>query len=127
MNPIAADGLAGLFIAAALVVLLAAMVLVAKVYDLSRERDGQMAALEVRISNSLRADPLLSRFPITPSVKIPLWRGSPKTIAMTGSVPRPPLRQAALELALREAGRDAGDYRLESRILVDTEMARRAA
>jgi len=125
--PNVADGLVGLFVAAALIVLLAAMILVAKMYDLSRRREGQAVSLEARISNSLRADPLLSSLPVVPTVKIPLWRGSPVVIAMTGSVPRSQLRHAALELALREAERRARTYLLEDRILVDPAMARRAA
>ncbi len=125
--PNVADGLVGLFVAAALIVLLAAMILVAKMYDHNRRREGQAVSLEARISNSLRADPLLSSLPVVPTVKIPLWRGSPVVIAMTGSVPRSQLRHAALELALREAERRARTYRLEDRILVDPAMARRAA
>jgi hypothetical protein len=126
-TPNVVDGLAGLFVAAALIVLLAASILVAKAYDLSRKRERQAVSLEARISNSLRADPSLSRLPVVPTVRIPLWRGSPVIIAMTGSVPRSQLRRAALELALREAGRRARTYRLEDRILVDPAMARRAA
>jgi hypothetical protein len=126
-TPHVADGLAGLFVAAALIVLLAAMILVAKVYDLSRKREEQADSLEARISNSLLADPLLSRLPVVPTVRIPLWRGRPVIIAMTGSVPRSQLRHAALEMALREVGRSVRSYRLEDRILVDPAMARRAA
>ena len=125
--PGSTPNVAGLFVAAALIVLLAAMILVAKVYDLSRKREEQADSLEARISNSLLADPLLARLPVVPTVRIPLWRGRPVIIAMTGSVPRSQLRHAALEMALREVGRSARTYRLEDRILVDPAMARRAA
>jgi len=127
VTPNGAGGLARLFIAAALIVVLAAMILVARAYDLSRRREAQAVSFETRISRSLRADPSLSPFPVVPTVKIPLWRGSPVIIAMTGSVPGSELRHAALELALREVERKARTYRVEDGILVDPALAKRAA
>jgi hypothetical protein len=115
------------FVAAALVVLLAAMIVVGKAYDLSRKREARSGLIEARISDSLRADPLLSRLPVVPTVSIPLWRDSPVLVAMTGSVPRSQLRHAALQVALREAMRSARSYRLEDRIMIDPAMARHAA
>ena len=125
--PTGAAGFARLFVVAALIVALATMILVAIAYDLSRKREAESVSLETRISRSLRGDPSLSPFPIVPTVRIPLWRGSPIIVAMTGSVPRSQLRHAALELALREAGRKARTYRVEDGILVDPTLARRAA
>ena len=72
-----AGGFARLFLVAALIVALAAMILVARAYDLSRKREAQSISFEARISRFLRADPLLSPFPIVPTVRIPLWRGAP--------------------------------------------------
>lgn len=125
--PTGAGGFARLFVVAALIVALVAMILVGIAYDLSRKREADSTSLETRISRSLRADRSLSPFPVVPTVTIPLWRGSPIIIAMTGSVPRSQLRHAALELALREAGRKARTYRVEDAILVDPSLARRAA
>jgi hypothetical protein len=122
-----AGGFARFFVAAALIVVLAAMILVARAYDLGRKREAQAVSLETRISRSLRADPSLSSFPVVPTVRIPLWRGSPVIIAMTGWVPRSQLRHAALELALREAARKARTYRVEDGISVDPAMTKRAA
>jgi len=122
-----AGGFARLFVAAALIVVLAAVILVGRAYDLSRKREAQAASLETRISRSLRADPSLSPFSIVPTVRIPLWRGSPVIIAMTGSVPRSQIRLAAVELALREAVRKARTYRVVDGILVDPTIAQRAA
>ena len=127
LPPLSMPNVAGLFVAAALVVLLAATILVGIAYDLSRKREALAVSLESRISDSLLADPSLGSLPVAPTVSIPLWRGSPVVIAMTGSVPRSQLRHAALELALREATKSARTYRLEDRILVDPAMARRAA
>jgi hypothetical protein len=117
----------GLLVAAALIVVLGAMILLAKAYDLSRKREEQSVALEARISGAMLADPMLSRLPVAATVRVPLWRGSPITVTITGSVPRPQARQAAVELAGREVGRSVKTYRLEDRILVDPAMAKRAA
>jgi hypothetical protein len=122
-----AGGFARLFLVAALIVALAVMILVARAYDLSRKREAQSISLEARISRFLRADPLLSPFPILPTVRIPLWRGAPISVTMTGAVPRSELRHAALELALREARRRARNHRVEDGIVVDPTMAKRAA
>ncbi len=127
LPPLSMPNVVGLFVAAALVVLLAAMILVGIAYDLSRKREALAVSLEARISDSLLADPSLSSLPVVPTVSIPLWRGSPVLIAMTGSVPRSQLRHTALELALREATKSARTYRLEDRIMIDPAVARRAA
>jgi hypothetical protein len=126
-TPNGAGGFARLFIAAALIVALVAMILVARAYDLSRKREAQAVSLETRISRILRADPSLSSFPVVPTVRIPLWRGSPVIITMTGWVPQSEFRHAALELVLREAARKARTYRIEDGIVVDPAMAKRAA
>ena len=125
--PGSTPNVAGLFVAAALIVLLATMILVGIAYDLSGRREKLAVSLEARISDSLLADPSLSGLPLVPTVSIPLWRGSPVLIAMTGSVPHSQLRHAALELALREAMRSVRTYRLEDRIMIDPAVARRAA
>ncbi|MGH7485292.1 MAG: hypothetical protein ACREMY_06745, partial [bacterium] len=62
-----AGGFARLFVVAALIVVLAAMILVARAYDLSRKREAQAVSLETRISRSLRADPSLSPYPVVPT------------------------------------------------------------
>ena len=115
------------FVAAALGVLLAAIIAVGKVYDLSRKREARAALLEARMSDALRADPSLSRLPLVTTVSIPLWRDSPVLITMTGSVPGSLIRHAALQVALREGMRSARSYRLEDRILIEPARARRAA
>jgi hypothetical protein len=125
--PNVADSIAGLLVAAALIVLLGAMILLGKAYDLSRKRERQAVAFEARISDAMLADPLLSQLPVTATVRLPLWRGSPVTVTITGSVPRPQLRQAAVEVAMREVGRSVKAYHLEDRIMVDPAMVKRAA
>src|SRR6266851_2141498 len=75
LPPLSMPNVAGLFVAAALVVLLAATILVGIAYDLSRKREALAVSLESRISDSLLADPSLGSLPVAPTVSIPLWRG----------------------------------------------------
>ena len=70
--PNVADGIMGLLVAAALIVVLGAMILLAKVYDLSQKREEQSLALEARISDAMLADPLRSRLPVAATVRVPL-------------------------------------------------------
>ncbi len=126
-TPNVADGIVGLLVVAALIVLLGAMILLGKAYDLSRKRARQAVAIEARISDAMLADPLLSQLPVAATVRVPLWRASPVTVTITGSVPRPQLRQAAVEATVREVGGSVKVYHLEDRILVDPAMVKRAA
>lgn len=123
----APESFAWIFVAGALVVLLAATILLIKVYDLYRRREAESLAIQGRISNALLRDPSLSRLPIAAAVSIPLWRGSPVTIEMTGPVPHPNLREAAVHLALREAKASGATISLEDRIIVDPVATERAA
>ncbi len=125
--PNVADGIVGLLIAAALIVFLGAMILLGKAYGLSRKRERQAVAFEGRISDAMLADPLLSQLPVAATVRVPLWRASPVTVTITGSVPRPQLRQAVVEMVVREVGRSVKAYHLEDRIMVDPAMVKRAA
>jgi hypothetical protein len=72
-------------------------------------------------------DPLLSPFPITPTVHIPMWSGKPVMVEVSGNLPGAGLRQAAVDLVLREALRSDRTCRLVDRISVDPGMLRRAA
>ncbi len=125
--PNVADGIVRLLVAGALIVLLGAMILLGRAYDLGRKRARQALAIEARITDAMLADPLLSQLPVAVAVRVPLWRASPVTVTITGSVPRPHLRQAAVEMAVREVGRRAKAYHIEDHILVDPAMVKRAA
>lgn len=126
-SPIAPENFAWLFLAAAVAVLFGAALLLGKVHDLYRKREAKRLALETKITECQLRDPSLVYLPVVATVQIPLWRGVPVTIEMTGSVPRPQLRQALLDLALREAKAGAGAVRLKDRIVVDPAIAKWAA
>jgi len=98
-----------------------------KLYDRKQKRDQEAAALQARISDALMSDPMLSRLPITATVRMPLWNGKPVMVEVTGTAPRPGLRQAAVDLALRETLRTGKTCRIEDRVSVDPAMLRHAA
>jgi hypothetical protein len=97
-----------------------------KLYDLKRKHEQDAAALQARISDALMVDPMLSPFPLTPTVRIPMWQG-PVMVEVSGTVPGAGLRQAAVDLVLREALRTGRTCRLVDRISVDPRMLKHAA
>ena len=126
-SPFAAIDFAWLFVAGAMIVLLGGIMLLAKMYDLHRKREAKRATLEARIADSLLRDQSLFYLPVVATVNIPLWQGSPVIIELAGSVPRPELRQALLDLALREGRARARTVYLEDRIVVDPMMTKQVA
>jgi hypothetical protein len=56
--------------------------------------------------------------PLTPTAHLPLWKGSPLVVELTGAVPRAELRVAAVDVVRREMGRSRSDFRIEDRIAV---------
>jgi hypothetical protein len=82
--------------------------LIAKILDLRPKRDGEVVAVKGVISDALGGDPELFELPLTATVRVPLWRGSPVTIRVFGEVPSGELaalrrvqRTAEAELAVR--------------------------
>ena len=96
-------------------------------YDRSRKRAEEAAALQARISDALMVERSLSGFPLTPTVSMPLWGRGPVVVALTGSVPRPALRQAAIDLVLREVESTGRACSLQDRIAVAPVRLGRAA
>jgi len=125
-SPEMTNGSGAFMVAALVVVLLIAVGVMVKLYDLRRKREDEAVALQARLSDALLAEPSLGSLPLVPTVRIPM-RGSPVTIEIVGTVPRPELRQAAIDLVVREAARSVKSYRVDARISIDSMMQRRAA
>jgi len=126
-RPDVLDASTGFVLVSAIVILLLIVGLGVKLYDQKRKREQDAAALQARISDALMTDPLLSPFPITPTVQIPVLGAKPVMVEVTGAVPGAGLRQAAVDLVLREALRSGRTCRLVDRISVDPAMLKRAA
>lgn len=108
----------------AVLVIIAAL---AKMADLRRKRETEAVVVQSRISDAILRDPGLFNFPITPTARVPLWRGSPVTIEVAGQVPSEDIRQAALRLVEREAAQVRHDVQIESRVGVVPTMVQRSA
>jgi hypothetical protein len=111
----------------AVVLLLAGVGVAVKLYDRSRRREVEATALQAKISNALMVETSLAGLPLTPTVQMPRWRREPVTIVLSGSVPRPALRQAAINLAIREVESTGKSCCLQDRMVVNAEWLRRAA
>ena len=77
--------------------------LIAKILDLRLKRDGEVVAVKGVISDALGGDPELFGLPLTTTVRVPLWSGSPVTIRVFGEVPSGEIKQAALRRVQRTA------------------------
>lgn len=108
-----------IIVVAAILAMILALGMAVKTYDLKRKRDEEAISLQARISDALLMEPMLSSLPLTPTVRIPLWRGSPVTIELSGTVPNGELREAALRAAMREMARNRPDSRPEDHVAVD--------
>ena len=111
----------------AVVLLLAAVGVAVKLYDRSRSREDEAMALQAKISNALMVEPSLAGLPLTATVHMPRWRREPVTIVLSGSVSRPALRQAAIDLAIREVESTGKSCCLQDRMVVTAERLRQAA
>ncbi len=105
---------------------IALIALIAKITDLRRKREEKTIELQTQISEALLRDRNVG-VSVTPTVEIPFWRGSPARIELTGQVPNPQIRQAALRIATQEASRIRQDFETHDRMVeVPTEAARTA-
>ena len=118
---------AGLVPIAAVVLLVLIVWSAVKLYDRSRKRDEEAVALQAKISDALMVEPSLSGLPLTPTVRMSLWRHDPVMIELSGSVPRPALRQAAIDVVLREVESIGKSCALQDRIAVTSARLGRAA
>ena len=98
-----------------------------KLHDLKRKREEEAVAAQARVSDALLMDAALAGLPLTPTAHVPLWKGTPLVVEITGAVPRPELRTAAVDVATREISRSRSDFQVEDRIKVDPALLTRAA
>jgi hypothetical protein len=114
----------------AMVVLVAAVVVVlvgvlGKVLELKDRRAAEAIAVQGEIADALLGDPALLGWPLVPRARVPLWRGSPVTVKVTGEVPSRELRALALRAAERGAAELLVTVRIKSRIGVVKSRRRR--
>src|SRR6267142_4030010 len=108
-----------IIVVAAMLSLLVLLGVAVKLYDLKRKREEEAVAAQARVSDALLMDANLAGLPLTPTAHLPLWKGSPLVLEIKGAVPRPELREAAVDVAKREVGRSRSDFQIDDRIAVD--------
>jgi hypothetical protein len=117
-------------VTALLVAAVAVVVIVAlfgRVRELRDRRAAEGVAVQGEIADALLRDPALLGLSLTPSARVPLWRGSPVTVRVAGTVPSRELRRAALRAAERGAAQLLVRVRIKSRIAVVRSKKRRTA
>ena len=91
--------------------------LVGKMLDLRLKRDGETVAVKGLIADALERDPDLFGLPLTATVRVPLWSGSPVIIRVAGEVPSGELKRAVILRVKRTATAELSvRVRIKSRI-----------
>jgi len=96
-----------------------------KVLELKDRRAAEAIAVQGEIADALSRDPALVTFPMIPTARVPLWRGTPVKVKVAGKVPSVELRKAALRAAERGASDLLVKVRIRSRIVVVKPKRRR--
>ncbi len=109
----------GIAVVVMVVAVLLAIGIGVKLYDLKRQREGEILSLQACISNALVLDPSLAGLPISVFASGSLWPRSPVVIAVSGPVPTPEIRDAVMRLVERELSRRYPGARVDDRIVVD--------
>jgi len=86
-------------------------------------RESRASELEVRITGPVSREPSLSHASVLATAHIP--RRGPVTVEVTGRVPSPAARDAALRIAETETARAFDDYRIVDRLAVSEGADRR--
>lgn len=103
------------------------LVLMGKMLELKDKRAAEAIAVQGEIADALDRAPTLVGFPMTPTARVPLWRGTPVTVKVVGQVPSVELRRAALDAAEQAAAELLVRVRIKSRIGVAKPKKRRRA
>jgi hypothetical protein len=111
-----ADGPGALVVVGILVVLVAIVAAIAKVHEVRRRREGEGLVLQARLGDALLMDPLLSGMAVVPTVHVPVRKGSPVRIEVSGNVPSPEARERVLHVIRQEATRFA-QYALDVEVV----------
>ena len=115
---------------AMLAVLAGLIVIVAigvKLYDLKRKREADSVHLQAQLSDALLRESSLFGSPVTPTVHVPMWSGTPAVIEVTGEVPSQEVRDSALAIVRAEASRVRSDFTIADKLSVIGKPVTRAA
>jgi hypothetical protein len=106
-TPPADGGSGALIVIGIFVALFVVVAAIAKVHEVRRRREDEGLVLQARLSDVLLMDPRLSGVAVVPTVRVPVRKGSPVRIEVSGNVPSPEVRERALRVIRQEATRFA--------------------
>jgi len=110
----------GTIVAVAVIALLViGLAVMVKMIDARRRREDRIAGVQGRLSDTLAADPMFARLPLTVTVHGAGWSSGPATVVIAGQVPSDETRTAARRLVETEARTRLEDFRVVDRIVVD--------
>ena len=118
---------AGVVFAIAILALLVVTGIAVKLHDRKRKVEDEVAALQGRISDAFFADRVLSGMSVTPTVRMPFRQNGLVTVTLSGTVPTPEARDAAIQLAMQAMEEAQVSFQVEDHILVNPMASRRAA
>ncbi len=110
-----------------LLVVLSAIGVGVKLYDLKRRREVAALPLPSRIADALLLKPSLAVLPIVTSLSGSFWPRSSVLVTVTGSVPTPAVRAAVMRLVERELLRRQYGARAVDRLVIDPLMGKHVA
>jgi hypothetical protein len=119
------DPVTAILIASVAIVLIIGVL--GRVLELRDKRAAEAVAVQGEIADALLRDPALLGVSLTPTARVPLWRGAPVTVKVAGKVPSRELRTVALRAAERGAAELLVRVRIKSRIAIVKSKARRTA
>jgi len=118
----------GTLIAVAIIgVLVVGLAVMVKMIDARRRREDKIAGVQGRLSDTLAADPMFARLPVTVTVHGSGWGSAPATIVLSGNVPNEEVREAARRVVETEAQGRLEDFRIVDRMGIDQMAWQRAA
>src|SRR5438132_5082532 len=84
-----------------------------KMYDLKRKREAEAVHLQAQVSDALLRESSLFGLPVTPTARVPMWKGTPAVLEVAGQVPTELAREAAMRIIRAEAERIRPDVVIE--------------
>lgn len=115
--PVAQSGLAGTVAMCGIILGLVAMAVILS--DITRKHAEQGRYLQARVSGALLEVPHLAMVPVAATVHVPLWRPAAAIITLTGRVPTPQLREAAMRTVFDKTWVEWPSAQIKNRIVVE--------
>src|SRR5437867_12603965 len=115
-QPAAEGGGAAVAAVGVVVGLLVVIGVVVKLFDLKQKRESEAVQFQAQLSDALLREPSLAGLPLTPTVHVPMWRGTPATIELMGRVPTPEPKHRVLGIARDEPARMRSGAQSEDRL-----------